>query len=50
MVESFSEGADFSIHWVSILVGRIVECEIYFSFFGRGPLDWRGLIWLASLA
>ena len=57
---SFPGGAKFPTYWywVSILAGRIVECNIYiyqvyilciFSF-GRGPLGHGGSDWLASLA
>ena len=44
---SFPGGADCTTCWVSILVGRIVQCRIHFFLFWRGP---PRLIWLVSLA
>lgn len=44
---SLPGGADYPTYWVFVLVGRIVEGEIYLLFLGAGPrrrerADWFG--------
>ena len=40
----FPASADYTTHWVSILLGRLVKCGMLFFSFDRGPLGWGGLL------
>ena len=51
--QPFSGGADYPLHWVSALVGRIVQCGVRFlSFLGGAPAAGGGRFdsFLVSLA